>query len=92
MSAQITPTTPYHQAFLDAIDQLRREGWNAFRIEDVATRMQRKPTSSLRKRLNEAAADGLVKPYTYYTDRGGLAKAYWIQQQLPLPGAEQHPW
>jgi hypothetical protein len=92
VSAQTTPITPYHQAFLDAVDQLRREGWNAFRIEDVATRMNRKPTTSLRRRLSEAAAAGLVRPYSYYTERGGLAKAYWIEQQLPLPGVEQHPW
>ena len=85
-------TTPYVEAMYSAIVQLKEQGWNSFRIEDVANLMGRKPTGSLRARLREAADTGLLKPFRYYTDRGGLATAYWIDEQQPLPGMEQAPW
>lgn len=85
-------TTPYVEALYDAILQLKEQGWNSFRAEDVAERMGRKATGSLRGRLAQAERNGFVKAFRYYTDRGGLAKAYWIAEQQPIPGMEQYPW
>lgn len=85
-------TTPYVEAMYDAILKLKEQGWNSFRIEDVANLMGRKPTPSLRARLNEAVAGGFLKTFRYYTELGGLARAWWIAEQQPLPGMEQYPW
>lgn len=85
-------TTPYVEALYDAILKLKEQGWNSFRIDDVAQMMGRKPTASLRSRLAQAERHGFVKAFKYYTDRGGLAKGYWIAEQQALPGMEQYPW
>lgn len=92
MSAETAETTPFVEAMYDAIFKLKEQGWNSFRIDDVANVMGRKPTPSLRRRLAEAAETGVLKTFRYYTERGGLARAYWIDEQQPLPGMEQYPW
>jgi len=44
-------------------------------------------TVSLRRAMAQAELDGLVTPYRFYTERGGLAKAFEIhleQRQMSL--------
>lgn len=50
-----------------------------------------KVTVSLRRALTQAELDGLVTPYRFYTERGGLAKAFEIhleQRQMSLAEAQ----
>jgi len=92
MSVPQPPLTPYQQQLYNALAHLAAEGYNGATAQHVAQAMGRTVTPSLRRRLKEAAAQGYVYEYQYYTDKGGLAKAYWLKAQLPLPQMEQHPW
>lgn len=79
------PVTPYQQQVYNALAHLKAERWNCARPQDVAEAMGRSVTPSLRRRLKEAAAAGYVHEFRYYTPAGGLATAYWLETQLPLP-------
>jgi len=57
----------------------------------LADYLGRKVTVSLRRALAQAELDGLVTPYRFYTERGGLAKAFEIhleQRQMSLDEAQ----
>lgn len=92
MSNVTAAPTPYQRQLIDTLAQLKAAGWNAANAEQIAEKMGRKVTPSLRRRLKEAAAEGLVYEYTYYTDRNGLAKAYWFRDQLPLAAMPAFPF
>lgn len=92
MEPQATPYTPYQALVVDTLSKLKAQGWKAATQQQIAAEMGRTPTPSLRRRLKEAAAEGLVYEYTFYTEKGGLAKAYWFQDQLPLNGVQGYPW
>lgn len=93
MSAQsLAPLTPYQQQVYNALAHLKSAGWNAATAADVAQAMGRSVTPSLRRRLKEATAQGHVYEYRFYTDKGGLATAYWLADQLPLPDMPGMPF
>lgn len=92
MSAQTKPVSPYQQALYNALADLKAQGYNAATAHHVAEAMGRSVTPSLRRRLKEAAAEGFVYEYQYYTERGGLAKGYWLAAQLPLPAMPEFPF
>lgn len=92
MSQASAPITPYQRELHDTCARLKAAGWNAATPAQIAEQMQRTVTPSLRRRLKQLAADGLVHEYRYYTERGGLATAYWFADQLPLSPAPAFPF
>lgn len=85
-------TTPYEQKLRSVLAELKGEGMRGVRIETIAERMGRRPTSSLRRRLNELKTENVVWPYTYNTERGGLGKAYWIVDEAEVQSGIGLPW
>lgn len=92
MSNATKPISPYQQQLFNALAALKAAGYNAASAQHVAEAMGRTVTPSLRRRLKEAAAEGYVYEYQYYTDKGGLAKGYWLAAQLPLPQMPEFPF
>lgn len=70
--------TPYYHAIRDAVEQMYAEGKGAFHPSEIADRLNVKVTGSMRRALKQLEEDVVVQSYRYYTERGGLAKAYYI--------------
>ena len=55
----------------------------------IANRMGRQVTQSMRKAIKQLITDGCIKPFRWYTEKGGLSIAYEVlggvaQQQMEL--------
>lgn len=79
--------TPYYYMVLEAIRALEGEGHKAITQPMIAHRIGRKVTQSLRRALEQAENDGVVKKFKWITEKGGLSVAYELlpdQKELPL--------
>jgi len=62
---------------------------------ELAHAMGRKVTVSLRRAMAQAEIDGLVTPFRFYSERGGLCKGFEIHidlVQMPLQEADGMPF
>lgn len=91
MSPELTNQSPYLRLAYEAMGRIFASGRVAFTQQDLAREMGRSVTSSLRTALVKMERAGDVQSYKFWTERGGLAKAYWItaaNMQLPLDGSD----
>jgi len=89
MSQTSHPYTPYQEALDQALSQLQADGFVAVHPSQLAAKMGRSVTASMRRRLDQLVQAGRLSPFTYYTPAGGLAKAYHLGPQFELSGLHQ---
>lgn len=83
---------PYLQLVGQAVQSIYEDGHLAFTPAEVAHRIGRKVTTSTRRALAELEERKIIQKYRFWTEKGGLAVAYYIgtpQQELPL---EERPF
>jgi len=92
MKQKHVPLTPYEADFYSVVAQMRYDGWIGATAEQIAEKMGRKVTPSLRRRLKQAEQAGHLWSYRHLTERGGLGKAYGFDSQFEVEQASQVAW
>ena len=91
---KVRAETPFYREVKEAL-KVFAKGNGVVGQGQLAEFMGRKVTVSLRRAMAQAELDGLVTPYRFYTERGGLAKAFEIhleQRQMSLAEATPEPF
>lgn len=91
---KIQGETPYYAEVKAALKHFADHNGGVVGQGQLAAFMGRKVTVSLRRAMAQAQLDGLVKPYRFYTEQGGLAKAYEVlkPRQMALEEAIAEPF
>jgi len=82
----IVGETPYRVSVRSAIEGLYQEGVFNFTAFMLANRLGRKVTHNLKRTLGDLEREGVITSYRFYTERGGLAKAYSLYSQREFQG------
>lgn len=76
MSGYKTPAeTPYYRKVKDALNKVAM-GQGFISQVDLANMLDVSRNSSLRRAMEQARLDGLVKPVKFYSTKGGLCMGY----------------
>lgn len=89
--------TPYFYAVWTAMQEMNTElrasgSGVGITQQMIADRIGRKVNQSMRKALKQLVIDGCIRPFRFYTLKGGLSIAYEVvspNQQLPMEFPEK---
>jgi len=85
--------TPYYEAVEKALYEMAREGMPNVTYYEVAHRIGRKVTSSLRRAMDQAVGRGIVTRGGFYSEAGGLMAMFVLHppmKQMNFLTAKQH--